>query len=469
MKHGTILFFALLFFVAFPAVASIDVDSGAAVKPSEKTDRISQFGITWQFAEAVPCGRFANGDYWVVGPVKIVSIEPKCRVDGGRTINGSMINPSPKSGTATGYDSGIPKYDPKLNVALGVSRARPLVVGPHSSLVSVESTAKPGRVCLERAQILTVLDKAPPEGSFRPPYCGSDKTPKYNVKQLRRSLLKNLKPVAHMPDIAKTAEKFSRPWLDHIPNWLSEKIHAKRNMPGYGREVGTAVSEGALMLLVEVPEDKKAAREKLLIGFVQLGIDLYGIAVNGGQRNWAPNGGHMHSRKWPILFAGLMLGEKDMQHVKAMFQEDAQTYYGKGWNGATVLWGIHHATNPRNDHEEIHPSRWTVDGRGKSGDPRRGSNSNARSESYRQCCNALSWVGQALAARLMGAVELWNHPAYFDYIDRWMTEDWTPYAKIVSKHIGRKAPNLQGSSRPGFVGEMWKAYRGEIKAALGKP
>ena len=30
------------------------------------------------------------------------------------------------------------------------------------------------------------------------------------------------------------------------------------------------------------------------------------------------------------------------------------------------------------------------------------------------------WVGQVLETRLMGAVDLWSHPAYFDYVDRWV-------------------------------------------------
>jgi len=472
MRDRFTVLVALAIVAATVAVASAEQESAAATgqtteKTPAKVDRISRFGITWQFARPVAHGQFANGDPWVVGPVRIVAIEPKCRTQGKRTVNGSMINPSPKSGTANGYDSSIGGYDPKLNVALSISRKKPLVVQPHSSLVSTESTAEPERTCLEKSQILTVLKKAPPEGSFRPPYCGTNKTPKYKVGQLKRPLLKNLKPVEHTPDVAKTADKFARPWLDHIPNWMSQRIHAKQNMPTYGRDLGVVVSEGALMVHVAAPEGKQAAKEKLLIGFVQLGIDLYGVAANGGDRHWVPNGGHMHSRKWPILFAGLMLGDRQMQRVKVIFQEDGQTYYGKGWHGATALWGIHHATNPRNDHEEIHPSKWTVDGRGKPGDPKSGSNSSARSEAYRQCCNALAWAGQALAARLMDAVEVWNHPAYFDYMDRWMTEDWAPHAATISKHIGRKSGTLQGSAQPRFVGGMWKAYRGQIKPAGG--
>ena len=40
------------------------------------TKEISQWGITWQFANACEYGTFANGDYWVVGPVTITNMSP---------------------------------------------------------------------------------------------------------------------------------------------------------------------------------------------------------------------------------------------------------------------------------------------------------------------------------------------------------------------------------------------------------
>ncbi|MFH1801978.1 MAG: LamG domain-containing protein [archaeon] len=37
---------------------------------------ISQFGVTWTFDQPYPCGQFVNGDWWVVGPVNIIDIDP---------------------------------------------------------------------------------------------------------------------------------------------------------------------------------------------------------------------------------------------------------------------------------------------------------------------------------------------------------------------------------------------------------
>jgi len=159
------------------------------------TNQITQFGITWTFDKPYPTGQFANGDYWVVGPVKIVNISPLSIVDGtGRTMNGSMINPSPRNGTTQGYDSAMyANFGPDFNASFNVGRpnnidlsgANPLLVSVNSSLVSTISLPTPGaRPQLKTAAVLTVLATAPPAGSFRPPFSGSNKTIRFNKSQL---------------------------------------------------------------------------------------------------------------------------------------------------------------------------------------------------------------------------------------------------------------------------------------------
>jgi hypothetical protein len=422
---------------------------------------ISQFGITWTFDRQYPAGQYANGDWWVVGPVNIVKIDPPSRDDEDRTMHGSMINPSPRLGTRHGYDSTLyrDRYNPELNVALDVSADNPLTVSINSSLVSTisrdEAEARPQ---LQTAAILTVVDQPPPAGSFRPPYCGDDKSPRYNVSQLQWEKLPALAAAERMPELATVERWFERPWLDHVPDWMGRNIHPRENMPDYGRDLTTHTSVAALVLLVDMPREQK---QTLLVRFVQLGIDLHGIVLDGGENNWRANGGHNSGRKWPILFAGLMLGDPAIQTAQFASGEDGQTYYGEGWTGARALWGIRHALDPALDHEHIHPSQWTVDGRGESGDPRAGANSHARGEAYRHCCTAYAWVGVALAARLMDAMDLWNHPPFFDYTDRWMSEPWEPFAQVIQETLGRSY-NMQGRTSHPFVKAMWDMHRGEV-------
>ena len=64
--------------------------------------------------------------------------------------------------------------------------------------------------------------------------------------------------------------------------------------------------------MTDLPPAKK---EKLLIGFVQNGIDLWGI-VRAGFHGWQGFGGHGTGRKWPIVFAGIMLGDEQWMPPK---------------------------------------------------------------------------------------------------------------------------------------------------------
>lgn len=366
---------------------------------AEGTNSITQWGITWTFDRQYESGRFASGDYWVVGPVKIISIDPpsvtvQSEVKGGKTQkydpgkvgatfawikNGSMINPSPiTTGQKQGYDNtagqspSIAKdfYDPALNVAIGVSKDKPLTVQAGSSLVSTISHATPFTYP-DVAAVLTVLKKTAPEGSFRPSYSGTDKSIHYNKSQLKWDLLLKLEPVASTPKIEEVEQWFEKPWLDHVAHpWLGAEIHPVQNLPWYPAEMCRKESIASLMLLLDLPKEKK---EKLLISFVQVGIDLYEIYTetkdNDFKHRWVGGAGYGSGRKWPIVFAGVMLDNKNMQQVKMlkMCSEDGQTYYGKCWTGATVCWGIGHSNRIEGgavDHEESDPSSWTCDGRG---------------------------------------------------------------------------------------------------------
>ncbi|MBL7224242.1 MAG: hypothetical protein ISS72_10335, partial [Candidatus Brocadiae bacterium] len=224
-----------------------------------------------------------------------------------------------------------------------------------------------------------------------------------------------------------------RIWLDHMRQWVNRKMHPLENMPDYGREITHIVSDVALLLLLDDPQ---RSRETLLLRFVQKGIDYYGVVRSDGNL-WIANGGHNSGRKWPILFAGLLLNHDGMMRVKATFQEDQQTYYGKGSRGQKALWTIAPG-NANRCHEEADPDTWAT-----FGDQR--GNNGLKAEGYRKL-NGPTWVGQALAARLTGMTDYWNHPPFFDYVDRWWRETQ--------------------SARP-FVKAMWTLYRDRADA-IGK-
>lgn len=412
--------------LAMLTLVSAAPNAAPAAKASTKTqDAITQYGITWTFATRAVAGRFVTGDWWVVGPVTVKSITP---APAGER-HGSVVNPP--AGSKQGYDGRIAGFDASLRGRL------PLELKVGESLVSTASVDKigqrtpdtvRGQYCrgpLRTAVVLTCVEKAPPADSFRPAYVGTWKK-LFTVSQLRRDVLPRLKGPKAVPEIKGYQRDLERIWLDHMRQWVNRKMHPLENMPDYGREITNIVSDVGLLLLLADPQKK---RETLLLRYVQKGIDYYGVAQSDNNL-WIGNGGHNSGRKWPILFAGVMLNHEGMMNVRATFQEDQQTYYGKGFGGQKALWTIA-PNNPNRRHEEVDPKTWETFG------DKRGNNG-LKAEAYRKL-NGPTWVGQALAARLTGMAGKWNHPAYFDYVDRWMKEG--------------------GGPKRGFIREMWDLYR----------
>jgi len=445
--------------------------------------KLSQFGITWTFDRHYTVGQFANGDYWVVGPVTIIGIDPPSISNDGRIINGSMINPSPKLKTVHGYDSGMfggyaryGKYDPNLNVVRPnqqmLSESNPLVVSPGSSLVSTVSTQQADQETqLQTAAILSVLDDQVAQGSFRPPYVGTDKSIRYNKNQLNYSLLASLKPTPGVPNLRTVERYFERPWLDHIPGWMNGYQHPEENMPYYGREMSTQIGIGALMLHLNFTNRQK---ETLLVRYVQLGIDLYGIVRDGGENNWHNDGGIASGRKWPILFAGLALDDSDLKSIGAVsgdylyadgygpgnippdyvhFGEDDQTFYVSdgdiyeppykehSYHGEFTYYG-HGSGDKHRDYLEYKEHHHGLPEWGIRHSTNRNIDGLDWDSVYRQV-TANSWGGFILAVHIMGVKDLWNHNALFDYKDR--------YAQV----------EVEWRETSRFVNSMWDAYRSD--------
>ncbi len=450
--------FSIFSFAAFLLIAA----------PLHAATSVSQWGITWTFDKDYPTGQFCNGDYWVIGPVKVVSIsttlhDGKFKPEPGE--DGSMLNPG--TNAKQGYDKRLNSYDEKLNAGLiggkPVAADNPLDLPVNSSLVSMVSwllnspaDAEPGiprmnggtkqpRPVTRSGAVLTVLAAEPPKNAFRPPYVGADKTIKFTSDKLDKTKLPNLAPVSATPDPAAMLKRVERPWIDHVNQYLGAMVHPSENLPNYGRDLAQTSSDAILLLMVDFDKlPNKPSNEKLLIAMVQYGIDLTGIADNGGY--WPANGGHHIGRKWPILFAGTMLNDphmKDVGHWKTKFQEDDQTFFvtqadvdsshDPKWRPderskdglipyekediGTPDWGIWHADNPMADNKA-----WTA--------------------TYRMV-NSPVYPSFIAGVRLMGLEDAWNHPALFAYTDRYLKR---ALAEETKGHAGN------------FALSMWTTY-----------
>lgn len=414
---------------------------------SNMMDSVSRSGITWTFDQDYPVGQYANGDYWVLAPsgLTVIEIDPASTLVDGRTQHGSMINPLAKPFAPNGFDSSLSGggYQAELNVARpgngDLSPTNSLIVPAGSSLISSSTHANPGnRPQLKNAAVLTVVDTEPPEGSFRPPYCGTDKTPYWNMESLDYSILQSLPKVNSSPSsISSVSNSFDGVWIEIDTQYTGREFHPSSNQPAYGRDLARSLERGLLTLHLDYTNEEK---EPLYVRLVQIGIDFYGAAATGAR--WSANGGHNQGRKMPMLLAGLALDDPNIleyadKEKHFIFQEDQQTWivteadvgravhdqsdigrpretYGPEHVGLPE-WGITHSSTPWDD-----GSNWGV--------------------IYRNVVYG-SLLGHTLAAHLTpGAVEAWNWEPFFLYMDR----VWD---------------NAQASEFPNFSYAMWAAYR----------
>ena len=307
---------------------------------------VSRNGITWTFDRDYPAGQFYLGDWWVIGPVTIVSVSPGW--DGQR--NGSMIDPDASTDTQ-GYRAGL---DVQYVDALNVATRLPLTIDPRQgshgvvsliSSIGLPSIASGGsHEGIRSAAVLTVVSGAPPSDAFRPAYAKGDKTI-YRTSQMDTGLLPGLRaPGSISGALREYGDAFTKVYLDHAShggNW-GASLHPVDNGFPYGRDFSTAVSNAALIALTNHGKAVEFARR-----LTQMGIDFYPMwlvndkGIEGSGFGWG--------YKWPILFAGIMLNNDGMKHPPLYrtgtinkFPEDRWTSYGAPtpeWPQGKPLWG----------------------------------------------------------------------------------------------------------------------------------
>ena len=130
---------------------------------AQTTNNISQYGIAWTFNAQHQYGQYANGDYWVLGPVTITNITP----DYINGFNGWEVNPADI--IKQGFDKRIHNFDATKIPSL------PYIAQPGESIVktiSVDTTISGQHWYLQTAAVLTVVGSVPANNGstvFRPP------------------------------------------------------------------------------------------------------------------------------------------------------------------------------------------------------------------------------------------------------------------------------------------------------------
>lgn len=424
------------------AVAGLWPGSRGWAAEVERRDSVSQHGITFVFSQPRPVGRYATGDWFVVGPVEIVAITPSSGrtadpawVHGkdrtSRVVHGAQLGYWRKS-NHQGFDDIIPdtrrhyRFLAEANVDPGFS-GRPLrVAEPATVIKTVSLPAKQVgaqyRPCLADMVFLTVVDAPPPAGAFRPSAEPGDKVSRWTEDQLDWSAFPRLpKPqgVTYDWDVPRLLARNTRPhWNERGRYDSTRQMMAKNNQWNYGREHAYETAYAALALCSDLPQ---AQRRALLVGLVQQGLDLHEM-IESGRRIKASDGNAI-GRALPLVVAAAALGDERLKasadaknfaasehgqffHVgddvigrDRMVRDRARGPYVESMRGVPEFGGQHIGTDGRLLQPERSGSHYWM--------------------SYRNLVSNPLIAAGAAAHVIRGGVEIWNQPAFFDYLDRW--------------------------------------------------
>ncbi|MBC2608244.1 chitobiase/beta-hexosaminidase C-terminal domain-containing protein [Pelagicoccus albus] len=379
----------------------------ATLSSAATTQSLTQHGITWTFSTEVTYGEYANGDYWVIGPVTITDISPGS--DG--VMNGSIVNLA--SGRTHAFDSRISNntYDATRNIATQL----PKTVSADSTLISSisnEALASVQGSQIKTFAVLTVVSSAPPTGSFRPSYIGTDKSHRWNESDLNYDALARVSVDGmSAPSIASMSDAFAVIANEQSRSWTFRYLQASDGSPNYGRDIANKTNNALLLLNSNASDSEK---RDLLVGMVQYGIDIYGIIENGG--TWYADGGINCGRLAPFMVAAATLNDSGMlEKLNAdnlIFQEMQQTFFVT--------------------QADINQSRYTSDGRPRTpyssediGKPEWGiRHTENRSldgdnwDAYYRDIGGGILPAITVAAKLMGLEDTINDPAMFAYAQR---------------------------------------------------
>jgi hypothetical protein len=247
--------------------------------------------ITFRFAEAHGCGTYATGEFFVVtsGTAQITAISPDA--SGGR--HGFDVNPSPAGPQR--WDNRLANYAP--------SPSLPYAAAPGSSLIKYVSDNPAGgcdgpsdeKSCGRFAAVVTVVNAAPanPSHTFRPPFVGTYKVA-LSTDELKTNLLSRLdRGSCAAPSLATARAWTSYLRLDYTSDSVTCDLMPPEDALPDGRPWSTDIWANdtdvygwlELANVCAAPpctaEQDREAKFPVLVGYVQHGIDVWGVDKMG--------------------------------------------------------------------------------------------------------------------------------------------------------------------------------------------
>lgn len=411
------------------------------------------------FSGARPVGHFISGnvgigDPFVVGTTIVTGYTPAPGFIGERAINGAMLNPL-AANSGMGFDGRVVgSYNPDLNAGLNL----PIILNPGDSLIIAKSNAtapaNDGRNSIEKFVVLTCVAEVPFADSFRPPYVPNhDGSPKrmWRWSDVETNKLGNEDPTVigeTFPTWSSAEAAYERFMVDHIIGWNKWPIYATPLHTGsYGRDTAQAEARGYVM--VNCSGSTIEQKKKTLIGQIQRGIDRYAVFKNRFDRGLPagiPDGGWNVARKFPIMFAGRLLGDNDMLNIderqpgmatleqrrdpfpvenRQRFHEDGHPVYVDqkiidATNAENWVPDYSNTPRPQGRFPQSSYNQPTYYGSGGVASERQNVMSAGVGGHAYQLIYGMSVTAYALACLMMGLRSNWRYEPFFDYAQWWV-------------------------------------------------
>jgi hypothetical protein len=291
--------------------------------------------ITYTFDQAYTCGQFVNGDWWVVGPVKITAITPAYS-DGQ---NGWMVNPSVVNGGtgAHGFTVSATGFNAALVPPLSYTSATGIIESIVKSVTTTTNTLSGYESFVKASSVLTILTEAPANNGatvFRPPFTGTDK-PLYNVGDLNLTLLPSgfSNATANAPTLATVATSFTPFRMD----FFARHLRPTNAMYDYTPQNTPVTNEAMLRLMMNDDRDS-AGWKDAMYKFTQYSIDTAHAAEQGFRKVTGHSPGYPPIAAWS---ATLLPAMSDIKTALAAITDWTDFAYTGSQETTTgeVLWG----------------------------------------------------------------------------------------------------------------------------------
>lgn len=429
-----------------------DLSDTADITGTQELSEITQYGVTWTFADKETVGQFVTGDFWVLddGDVKVISVSPSPTE--GR--NGSILNP---------VSGGMHPFDDRVRAYYNADLAAefPLMLEGGDALVSTislgdETTnwaedAIDSKVKVRTAAVLTVLNDIPPSDAFRPSYMDRNQTI-YSQSDINYSNIPSLSStdITYSHDLSYYERGLERPWILFVNEWPSRDAHPHQNMNGYHKNTGEFLSEASMMILMDIPD-----KNTLIDRYIQCGIDYYYSGITG-----EGDGSYYVA---PVLITGHFLDNDAMKnafvdgYILATPRDYPDFYFYEDRNDNTVssivpageTYAGHcvffrNSTLINRGYEHLDPSEWDLTADGVT--------IAEKDEVYRSGIDTHQHVGMVLAAAILGLKTEWNHDATFVMMSRWMN------CANTSDEEAMGAGSAENSSNSEFIDAMFSIH-----------